>query len=166
MKVRGLVVDKALWRRLASTMRLDPVLPSAAADDTESFATNYLRVFIVPSGHEDAGSYCLGRIDIFSCPRCTPGRLLSTYCHELVHAWFESYRMDDYFEETVEDVAEAFANSVITDLGGRHNEAASCSSYWLPNDYNERVAGLFATNESLTKLAGWRPEMRTPFPIR
>ena len=161
-----LKIHRPLWRRVAAVLRLDPFLPAAQGCDTGEYAIDYLRVLVKSSSNDwEAGSYSLGRIEILVCPHCTVGRVLSTYCHELVHAWFESYDMDNYFEEEVEQVAEEFGNSVVTDLGGKFDNSCLCSSYGLRDDYGEKIDELFSTNRFLQRAKTWKPGMRPVFPF-
>lgn len=143
-------IDRRLWKRLALGLMLEPELPAALADQVGLFEGPALRVFVyAPVKGKAEASYSCGRIDIWTCKQCTPAFVLSAYCHELVHSWYESFDRPRYFDEEVETVAEHFGKSVINRLGGEIGDTDRCSTYYLPGDYSLRAKKLFGADRSI-----------------
>lgn len=127
-------IDRALWRRLAGELGLSGELPAAIRDDCGLFTSKHLIAMIQPSSRKEkgnAGSFSCGQITIYTCQDCTEGRVLWAYAHELVHAWYESYCSDEYFDEAVEGIADCFADAIIAKLGGSIGDHDLCGSYVL-----------------------------------
>ena len=134
-----LEIDRQLWRRIAAHLNLDSTLPASKRDSCDLFTTDHLRVFIhAASNPDEAGSYSCGRMDIFTCPDCTEGRLLWVYCHELIHAWFDSYKPKLYFDEVAERAADKFADTVLRGLGGRIRNHNLCGTYRLATNHKNK----------------------------
>ncbi len=129
----GIPIDRALWGRMASMLGLDGDIPAAVSDKHGVYRSKQIQVVVsrVAEPGED-GAYSCGRIEISACDRCTSGFLFRAFLHELVHAWFDSYRRDAYFSPSVESIADEFAETVFRLAGGAPGR--SCSSYDLPGD--------------------------------
>lgn len=123
-------IHRDTWRRIAISLQLGADLPAATRDDCGLFDSRQLIVVVSKADMEsEAGSYTCGRIAINACRYCSAGRLLWVFCHELVHAWFDSYRGRERFGPHVEGVADAFADRVFEALGGTIGNHDKCASY-------------------------------------
>ncbi len=154
MRIRNLSdlpIDRPLWKEVAAALQLADSVPAALADDCELYPSHDLQVVIhsVSSARED-GAYSLGRIDVFACEKCTAGHLFWSFLHELIHAWFDSYRRADYFKQSTEACANQFADAVFAMIGGTITDPQDCASYELPRNFRAR----FTESASQEQLRG------------
>lgn len=126
-------VDRDLWRQVARELGLAGALPAAAGDDLGLYSRKHLLVQVRPAPvGEKAGWYCWGEIRIHRCRYCTAARLFWTFCHELTHAWFDSYRPERYFHRGIEAAADRFADAMLASAGGAVGHPDRCGSYRWP----------------------------------
>ena len=101
-------LDTAALEFLAGSLGLGGALPAAQRDglflfdDEEELIVQLIATRNPPA----AGDYTCGKMRIFVCPRCSVGRVIWVFAHELVHAWYESYHWECYCDPGREAVAD------------------------------------------------------------
>jgi hypothetical protein len=145
MRVRNrskIKIPVDLWRKIATALGLDKVLPQAVDDELGMYsAVRSLRVSInrsMPRSHDKpravVGSYTFGHITLYPCPRCSPGFLTFVFLHELCHAWMHQYHERIYETYDSCTLCDEFAESGYRILSGVSIRKRSCGQFLLSKD--------------------------------
>lgn len=125
----GKDVNRHLWHFLARELRIDGTIRDASLLDRRELTVVVKPRALVLDSHY-YGSYYPGRIDILTCPDCTPGTILHTFLHEALHAYL--YELgDDYYAAVDETVIDHWATTIFKSCGGMLIGASGCSRFLL-----------------------------------
>ena len=142
----GTEVPRALWRELANTMGFGGALPEKLRRKwpcyydgrTLQVTVNRRTTRNVTEGEVTCGSYSLGKIWLYPCPKCTDGFLTHVFLYELCMAWLDAFHWELSFDRQAGALCDDFADRAYKLLGGKRRRRMKCWACQIPETVGPR----------------------------